>query len=123
MKSKSEEPQEYLLNIRIRSDQIDISIYVVIISIIIYYYYNYYHYNYCLQRDTILSKPADVEDDKSSILSDKTKPIQYNRSVEDDKSSYMSDKTKYIQYKRSVMGGDDDDATTADVTDVTTMQV
>ena len=88
MKSKSEEALDCLTNTQIRFDQTELYIYVG------YCYNNNYHHR--LQRDTIPSKPTDAVDD-------------------DDKSSLMTDGTKMIQY-RSVRGDDDE-------TVVTTMQV
>ena len=77
MKSKSEEAKDCLTNTQIRFDQTELYIYVGSC------YNNNYHDR--LQRDTIPSKPTDADDDdKSSLMTDGTKMIQYHRSTKGD---------------------------------------
>ena len=79
MKSKSEEALDCLTNTQIRFDQT-----YCYNNIFVGYCYNNNHHHR-LQRDTIPSKPTDVDDDdKSSLMTDGTKMIQYHRSTKGD---------------------------------------
>ena len=85
MKSKSEEAKDCLTNTQIRFDQTELYIYVG------YCYNNNYHHR--LQRDTIPSKPTDDnadDDDKSSLMTDGTKIIQYRSMKGDDDETVVT---------------------------------